>query len=153
MTTGKRTKVWIGTAPLVIVAGVLAVVLWPAPDPLAGVNTVAILLPDWERDPADRAVQGPFMDGLTVTLNKRNVRIVADAGAADAVLAVQEVRVDSIELRLDSGQLRGRMSAACVLTDLRTGRTHRMDLQLQLGDGTVRATLRARRFWEFRKQG
>lgn len=147
----KRT--WIGAALLVIVAGLLAVVLWPTPDPLAHVDTVAIRPPDWERDPANRAVQGPFMDGLTVTLNERDVRIVADADAADAVLAVQDLRVDSIELQLDSGQLRGRMSATCVLTDPRTGRTQVMDFRLELRDGAVRATRRARRFWEFWKQG
>ena len=147
-----KTRTSIGIAAVLVVTA-LIIVLWPAPDPLARVDTVAIRPPDWERDPANQAVRGPFMDGLTVTLNQRNVRIVADARAADAVLAVQEVRVDSIEIRLDSGQLRARMSATCVLTELGTGTRHVMDFRLELRDGTVRATLTARRFWEFWKQG
>lgn len=148
-----QTKTWIGAATVIAVTAMLVVVLWPAPDPLANVSTVAIRPPDWERDPANRAVQGPFMDGLTVTLGTRNVQIVADANAADAVLAVQDVRVDSIEFRLDSGQLTGRMSATCVLTELRTGRAQLMDFRLELRDGAVRATLTARKFWQFWKRG
>ena len=144
----KRTSIGIAA---VLVVTALIIVLWPAPDPLARVDTVAIRPPDWERDPANQAVRGPFMDGLTVTLNQRNVRIVADAGAADAVLVVQDVRVGSIEIRLDSGQLRARMSATCVLTEVRTGKTQVMDFTLEIRDGTVRASLVARKFWQFWK--
>ncbi|QAA76593.1 MAG: hypothetical protein BIP78_0827 [Candidatus Bipolaricaulis sibiricus] len=145
-----KKKASFGIAAVIVVT-LLVIVLWPPPDPLARVDTVAIRPPQWER--TDPSVRGPFMDGLTVTLNERNVRIVADASAADAVLVVEEVRVDSIEVRLDSGQLRARLSATCVLTELKTGTRHQMDFRLELRDGTVRATLTARRFWEFWKRG
>jgi len=147
---GMRTRARIGLVALVATA-LLVILLWPAPDPLAGVTTVAVRPPDWEgRDPALRA---PFLDGLSVTLGGKNVRLVADPAAADAVLAVQDIRVDSIELRLQSGELTGRMSATCLLTDVRTGRTHAMDFRLELRDGTVRATLTPRRWWQFSKRG
>ncbi len=136
---------------MAVITVLLAVVLWPAPDPWARVHTVAIQPPDWER--TDQVLRVPFMDGLTVTLGAKNVRIVADPQAADAVLVVQSVRVDLIELRLDSGELRGKMSATCVLIELRTGRSQVMDFHLELRGGTVRATLTARRFWEFWKRG
>ncbi|MCR4391182.1 MAG: hypothetical protein NUV94_00020 [Candidatus Acetothermia bacterium] len=123
--------------------------LWPAPDPLAGASTVAVRLPDGK----DQTLRAPLLEGLSITLGKRDVRIVADPAGADAVLAVQDVQVESVELRLDSGGLTGRLSALCLVTDLRTGREHTMDLRLELRDGEVRATLTARRFWEFWKRG
>ncbi len=147
-----QAKTSIGAALGIAATAVLVVVLWPTPDPLANVSTVAIRPPDWERDSANQAVRGPFMDGLTVTLNERNVRIVADTQAADAVLVVRDVRVEAIELRLDSGQLTGRVNATCVLTELQTGDTWVMDFTLELRNGTVRASLAARKFWQFWKR-
>ncbi|MEW6216417.1 MAG: hypothetical protein AB1543_01875 [Candidatus Bipolaricaulota bacterium] len=144
-----RAKAWIGTAFVIFATILVVALLWPVPDPFANVSTVAIRPPDWGQ--TDRSLQAPFMDELTITLGTKNVRIIADANAADAVLSVQDVRVDSIELRLDSGKLTGRMSATCVLTELRTGGTQLMDFRLELRDGTVRTTLTARRFWQFWK--
>jgi hypothetical protein len=80
------------------------------------------------------------------------VRIVADTQAADAVLVVRDVRVEAIELRLDSGQLTGRVNATCVLTELRTGDNWVMDFTLELRNGTVRASLAVRKFWQFWKR-
>jgi hypothetical protein len=144
-----RTKTWIGAAVVILATALLVVVLWPGEDPLATVSTVAIQPPDWERTDPGQVVRVPFMDGLTVTLGKRNIRIVTDPQTADAVLVVRDVRVEGFELRLDSGQLTGRLSATCVLTELRTGRERVMDFTLELREGTVRATLAARRFWQF----
>lgn len=146
-----RRRTWIGVGMVIAVTVLLVLVLWPPPDPLAGVTTVAIQPPDWEgRDPTLRA---PFLDGLSVTLGTKDVRLVADPTAADAVLAVQDVRVDSVVLRLDSGVLTGRLSATCLLTDRRTGRTQAMDFRLELRDGTVRATLTPRRWWQLSQRG
>jgi len=91
------------------------------------------------------------MDGLTVSLGAKDVRIVTDADEAAAVLVVRDVRVDSVEVRLDSGEITGRMSATCALTELHTGRTRVMDFRLDLRNGTVRATLTPRKFWQFWK--
>ena len=144
-----RARTWIGVAVVIVVTALLVVILWPTPDPLANVETVAIRPPDWER--TDQALWAPFMDGLTVSLGAKDVRIVTDANEADAVLVVRDVRVDSVELRLDSGEIIGRMSATCALTELRTGRTRVMDFRLDLRNGTVRATLTPRKFWQFWK--
>jgi len=146
-----KAKTWIGAALVVIVAGLLAVVLWPAPDPLARAETVAIRPPDWEAQ--NQAIRGPFTDGLTVTLGNRNVRIVADPAHADAVLAVQGVRIHSLELRLESGEISGRASAFCQLTERATGKAYPMDFTLELKDGTIRASLVSRKFWQFWKRG
>ncbi|MBC7220428.1 hypothetical protein H5T55_02965 [Candidatus Bipolaricaulota bacterium] len=148
-----RTKTVIGLAVAIVGVALLVVVLWPAPDPLARVETVAIRPPDWEKEPANPAVRVPFMDGLTVTLGERNIRIVADPQAADAILVVRDIRVESLEFRLESGQLTGRVSATCVLTEVRTGETRIMDFALEIKDGGVRATLVARKFWQFWKRG
>lgn len=148
-----RAKTLVSAAIVVIATAFLVVILWPAEDPLANVNTVAIQPPDWERTDPSQAARVPFMDGLTVTLGRRDIRIVSDPKAADAVLVVKDVRVEGFEFRLESGQLTGRVSATCVLTELRTGDTRIMDFTFELRNGTVRATLAARRFWQFWKRG
>lgn len=146
-----RAKTWVSAAIVVLATALLVVILWPAEDPLANVSTVAIQPPDWERTDPGQAVRVQFMDGLTVTLGRRDIRIVTDPKIADAVLVVRDVRVEGFEFRLDSGQLTGRLSATCVFTELRTGRARVMDFTLELRNGTVRATLAARKFWQFWK--
>lgn len=148
-----RAKTLVSAAIVVLAAALLVVILWPTEDPLANVNTVAIQPPDWERTDPGQAVRVPFMDGLTVTLGKRDIRIVTDPKIADAVLVVRDVRLEGVEFRLESGQIAGRVSATCVLTELRTGHTRVMDFSLELRNGAVRATLAARRFWQFWKRG
>lgn len=148
-----RARTLIGVAVISVVTVLIVIVLWPAPDPLARVETVVIRPPDWEKEPANPAVRVPFMDGLTVTLGERNIRIVADPQAADAILVVRDIRVESLEFRLESGQLAGRVSATCVLTEARSGDTRTLDFVLEIKDGGVRATLVARKFWQFWKRG
>ncbi|HAZ30600.1 TPA: hypothetical protein DCY65_03400 [Candidatus Acetothermia bacterium] len=148
-----RRKSWT-TAVVVVIATVLFVaILWPPEDPLSNVRTVAIHPPNWQQTDSGQTIRVPFMDGLTVTLGRRDVRIVRDPQTADAVLVVDHVRVEGFDLRLDSGQLTGRLSATCVLTDLRTGDTRVMDFTLELRRGELRATFAARPFWQFWKRG
>ncbi len=146
-------RTWISVAIVLLVTVLAAVVLWPAEDPLANVSTVAIQPPDWDRTDPSQALRAPFMDGLAVTLGRRHVRIVADPKAADALLVVKDIRVAKIEFRFESGELTGRVSAICVLTEARTGKGHVMDFTLELGNGTLRATLTPRKFWQFWKRG
>lgn len=132
----------------VVVIACVIVVLWPAGDPLAGVQSVAVTPPDWGASPRDAAVQGPFLRELEVVLGGKNVRIVADPAQADAVLVVKRVNLGRIELRIDSGGISGTATARCELTDQRTGRGYLMDFTLTMRNGEIRARLTPKRFWQ-----
>ena len=86
-------------------------------------------------------------------LGGRDIRIVSDESAADLVLALDDFRVNlgDIEISLTEGNLRGKASAVCVVTDVRTGDTHTMDFVIRFEDGDMHAKLTGRKFWEFWK--
>ena len=67
-----RTWKWILSGLAVVVVACVIVVLWPAGDPLAGVDSVAVAPPDWSADPQGAAVRGPFLKGLEITLEDRS---------------------------------------------------------------------------------
>ena len=142
----KRTWIWGGLA--VVVVAVVVIVLWPAPDPLAGVETVAVRVGD---RPASGDVD--FEGELRVILGDRDIEIVSDEASADAVLSLTDLRVNlgNVEISLTEGRLSGRASAECVLTDVRTGEVHTMDFYLRFDNGSVRAELVPRKFWQFWK--
>ena len=142
----KMTWIWGGLAAVVV--AVVVIVLWPAPDPLAGVETVAVRVGE---EPASGDVD--FESELRVVLGDRDIEIVSDEAAADVVLSLTDLRIDlgDIEISLTGGRLSGRASAECVLTDVRTGRVHTMDFYLRFEDGSVRAELVPRKFWQFWK--
>jgi len=142
----KRTWIWGGLA--VVVVAVVVIVLWPAPDPLAGVETVAVRVGD---RPASGDVD--FEGELRVVLGDRDIEIVSDEASADAVLSLTDLRVNlgNVEISLTEGRLSGRASAECVLTDVRTGEVHTMDFYLRFDNGSVRAELVPRKFWQFWK--
>ena len=143
-----RTK-WILGIAAAIVAAVVIIVLWPAPDPLANAETVAI------RVGGDEPSQGgiDYREELGVVLSGRDLRIVSDESSADVVLVLNDFRVNlgDIQISLTNGQLNGRASAVCVVTNLRTGDVHTMDFLLRIENGEVRADLVARKFWQFWK--
>jgi hypothetical protein len=142
----KRTWIWGGLAAVVV--AVVVIVLWPAPDPLAGVETVAVRVGD---RPASGDVD--FEGELRVVLGDRDIEIVSDEASADAVLSLTDLRVNlgNVEISLTEGRLSGRASAECVLTDVRTGEVHTMDFYLRFENGSVRAELVPRKFWQFWK--
>ncbi len=142
----KRTWIWGGLAAVVVAA--VVIVLWPAPDPLAGVETVAVRVGD---EPASGDVD--FESELRVVLGDRDIEIVSDEASADVVLSLTDLRVNlgDIEISLTEGRLSGRASAECVLTDVRTGEVHTMDFYLRFENGSVRAELVPRKFWHFWK--
>ena len=143
-----KSRRWVWSIPAAIVVAVVVIVVWPAADPLAGIESVAIRVGD---EPQPAAVN--FDDELRVVLGDRGIRIVADEGSADVVLSLTDLRVNlgDIEISLTEGSLSGRASAECVLTDVRTGEVHTMDFHVRVENGTVRAELVARKFWEFWK--
>lgn len=138
----------LGSVVAVLVIGILVVVLWPSGDPLAGVETVAIQGPDWGQTPQGAIVQGPFLHGLEITLQDHKITIVGQRDQADAVLVVKDVRLGRIELVIGQDGFKGRASASCTLTDLRTGRERRMDFYLTVENGTVEARLVPQKFWQ-----
>jgi hypothetical protein len=145
---GKRA-IWPWGIVGVMMIGVLAMVLWPAPDPLAGASTVALRL--GERPPESVGID--YVHELRVVLSGRDIAIVSDESAADLVLVLDDVRVNlgDIEISLTQGRLRGNARAVCIVTDLRTGDVHTMDFVLRFEDGDVHAELTARKFWQFWK--
>ncbi|MDD5264604.1 MAG: hypothetical protein PHU43_07180 [Candidatus Bipolaricaulis sp.] len=146
MTKRERWTLVVGIA---LAATVAVVLLWPAPDPLAGVRTVAIRLGD---EPAPASVVDLEAE-LRVVLGRHDIRIVSDESSADAVLALTAARLNlgNVEVNFTSGSMSARASAVCRITDVRTGRSHVMDFRVVAARGEVRADLVARRFWQFWK--
>lgn len=142
---------WVLVTLVVVIVAILVVFLWPTGDPFAGIETVAIQGPDWGRWPQGELIRGPFLEGLEIFLNGRKIRIVGDVGQADAVLAIRGLNLGKIELTIEAGKVRGRASATCVLTNLKTSEEYLMDFYLTLEDGELEARLVTRRFWEFWK--
>ncbi len=143
-----QTK-WILGIVGVLAAAIVIVALWPAPDPLANVETVAVRVGDDE--PSQGGID--YQEELGIVLSGRNLRIVSDESAADVVLALNDFRVNlgDIEISLTDGHVSGRASAVCVVTDVRTGEVHTMDFLLRFENGEVHADLVARKFWQFWK--
>lgn len=142
-------KRWAVVVPAVLVMAILAVVLWPTGDPFAGVERVAIEAPDWGETPRGETVQGPFIEGLKVTLGEKNITIVGDLGEADAVLAIKEIKLGKLEVLIAEGEIRGELSATCILKNLKTGERYLMDFYLTLEDSELKAKLVTRKFWQF----
>lgn len=137
-----------GSVVAVIAIAVLVIVFWPTGDPLAGVETVAIQSPNWGEEPQGEIIQGPFIDGIEVALGEKNITIVGTAAEADAILAIKEIEVGRIEVLIQAGSIRGKVTAVCTLVDLQTGKERVMDFHLTLEDGTIEADLVARKFWQ-----
>ncbi len=143
-------RAWIlGSVGAVVVAAVV-VLAWPPADPFSGVETVALRVGSEASTPAV-----DYAGELRVVLGNRKLRIVGDEQAADAVLALTNVRADlgNVELALAGGKLSGRATAVCRVVNVRTGKAFVADLVITLRDGSVRASLIGRRFWEFWKPG
>jgi len=139
---------WILVGAGAVVVAVVVLLAWPAPDPFAGVDTVALRMGEEATSPVV-----DFAGELRVVLGRRNLRIVSDERTAGAVLALTNARLDlgNVELALAGGKLLGRATAVCRVVNVRTGRAYVMDLVVTLRDGDVRANLVGRRFWEFWK--
>ena len=132
----------------VLLGTALAVFFWPAGDPLAGAEAVALTLSDAGAS-EEAAGQGMLIRGLTVVLEERGITMVEDPAEADILLEISEVRLEEAELTLGEGGLSGKLSATCLATDLRTGEAHRLFLYVTLEDGVLKARLVTRKFWQF----
>jgi hypothetical protein len=146
-----RRRRWTIAIPAVLVIAILVIVFWPTGNPFAGVEAVAVQSPDWGATPRGEVIQGPFIEGLNVTLGEKNITIVGDLKKADAVLAIKDVKLGKIEVLIEGGQIKGQASATCILTNLKNGEEYLMDFYLTLVDGEVEAKLVTRKFWQFWK--
>ncbi len=142
---------WVGSAVAVVAIAALIVVFWPSGDPLAGVETIAVESLDWRETPQEEIIQGPFFNGLKIILGNRNITIVGNVDEADAVLMIKEIKVETIEVLINEGGVKGKASATCVLTDIETGEEWIMDFYLTLENGEVEGKLVNRKFWQFWK--
>ncbi len=133
----------------ILALAVAVILLWPAPDPLAGAESVAVRIGG--SPPAAGRVD--YVGELRMVLSGRDLMLVADESLADRVLVLTEFRLDlgDIELVLSGGNLRGRAQAACIVTDVQTGETHMMDFVIRFQNGQVHAELTPRKFWQFWK--
>lgn len=133
----------------IIVIAVVAIVFWPAADPLAGVDTVAVRVGD------GASASSVDLEGeLEVVLGERNIRVVSDETAADAILELTDLTVNlgDVEISISEAGIQGRVSAICTLRDVRSGRTHVMDFHVRFDRDGVRADLVGRKFWEVWKR-
>ena len=140
-----KTK-WIVGLIGILAAAILVIVLWPAPDPLAGVETVVVRVGD---DSASSQAFD-FKEELSLVLSGRDIRIVADESSADLVLSLDDFRMNlgDIEISLTEGSLQGKASAVCIVTDVLTGDTHTMDFVIRFENDEVHAELTGRKVWE-----
>jgi len=123
-----------------VVAALLAlgiVVLRPAPDPLKGVETVAVVGPGGQ----EPALAAEVLEGLEIALGERRIRIVADTAEADAVITIEPKEA---EIRISAQGLWARVR--CLVT--RDGRRSVMDLYVTVDERGITARLVGRRFWE-----
>ena len=144
-----RRVQWIVGLAAILVVIFLVLLLWPAPDPLADVNTVAVRV----GSDAASSQMVDFETELGLVLSGRDIRIVSDESAADLVLSLDDFRVNlgDIEISLTDGKFQGKATAVCVVTDVRTGEIHTMDFVIQIENGDVSAQLIGRKIWEFWK--
>jgi len=146
----KGRTAWILGIAAALAIAIAVILLWPAPDPLANVDTVAIRIGDSAGDSGRVDVE----ERLRVALGDRDIEIVTDESAADVVLELTNLTVNlgDIEFSVSDAGFQGRASAVCTLRDVETGHTHVMDFHIRFEAGRVTAKLVARKFWEFWKR-
>ncbi len=119
--------------------------IWPASDPLAGVDAVIIRSVETTVTVAEQE--------LRILLGERDIDVVPIAAQADAAIEVSDVRLNRIEAE-NSPSTNGNaasdtavVSAVCSVTNLRTGSVRWMDFTLHLDGDRVEAQLVPRRSW------
>ena len=125
----------------VLVIAVAIVTLWPSPDPLAGVQTVAITGPDGQKP----GLASQVFQGLEIALGEHNIKIVANTSEADAIFTIEPQAAD---VRIDEQGFRARVQCLVTRDD---GSKYGMDLYITADAQGISAKLESRRFWEFWK--
>lgn len=129
---------------LLVAIGIVAltgaiVLVWPAPQPLQGVETVAL--------EGEGGLPGDLVQGLEIALDDREIRIVSRNDDPDAVITLVEPTSADVNFRVNEGGFTGQ--AHLVLRVERDdGRRHTMDLLIRFDGSSLTAELTSRRFWE-----
>ena len=131
----KRTFFWL------VVFAIVAAVLWPGPNPLAGVETVAL----FTSSAPDADLAPDVLSGFEVALGQHRIRIVSDRAQADAVIIVEPQSAD-LNFKLDQEGFRGSATIRCLVT--KGNQQSVMFLNVTVGDNGVQAELVGRKFWE-----
>ncbi len=128
--------------PLILVVAIATLVFWPAPDPLADVDTVALATASGG-DPG--GLEQRVLDGFEVALGKHRIRIVSDRAQADAVIVVEPQSAD-VRFNIDQEGFRGSATIRCLVR--KGGEESVMFLVLTLTPDGLQAELIGRKFWE-----
>lgn len=131
-----------GTGLLILLVAVGALLLWPAPDPLADVDTVA-LTTTTGTDPS--SLEKRVLDGFEVALGKHRIRIVSDRAQADAVIVIEPQSAD-VRFNIDQDGFRGSATIRCLVR--KGGQESVMFLILTLNQDGLQAELIGRKVWE-----
>ena len=129
---------------LLMAVGVLAltgviVLLWPAPQPLQGVETVAV--------EGEGGLPGDLVQGLEIALDDRKIRVVSKSEDPDAVITLIEPTSANVDFQISDGGLRGEAHLA-LRVEREDGRTQMMDLNVRFDGSDLTAELTSRRLWE-----
>jgi len=128
----------LGMLVVVLAIAAVVVVLWPAPDPLKGIETVAL-----EEHPG---ITSDLISGLEIALGDHQIRIVSDLSKADAVITFVDVRSGALNLSIGEGGIRGSAHLVCEVE--KNGERSLMDLYIRFDKEDVTASLVGRKFYE-----
>lgn len=121
---------------------VIIVVLWPAPDPLQGVESVAI--------EGDAGIASEILNGLLISLEDHEIVITNDPDRADAVLQFVEATSADFSFSVNETGASGTIHAVLLLT-FSDGRKAKLDLNVIIDQDGVRGELKGRKFYEIWK--
>lgn len=126
---------------LIILIVLGAAWLWPAPNPLDGVQTVVLAAPGGQPVALDAQV----LDGLEIALGKHRIRIVSDRTQADAVIVIEPKSAD-VHFSLDKSGFQGAASIRCLVT--KGDQQSVMYFNLSINENGVHGQLVGTKFWE-----
>lgn len=129
---------------LLMALGVLAltgaiVLLWPAPQPLQGVETVAV--------EGEGNLPGDLVEGLEIALDDRQIRVVSESENPDAVITLVEPTSANVDFQIGDGGFQGEAHLA-LRVERDDGRQHMMDLNVRFDGTDLTAELTSRPFWQ-----
>jgi hypothetical protein len=127
-----------GVVVLIIAIVAAILVLWPAPDPLKGVQAVAI------GNGSDAS--SDIFSGLQIALGDHKITIVSDPAKADAVITLLDVKAGDLNFSINQSGAQGSLHLVCEVE--KNGQHSRMDLYISYQNGATKAELVGRKFYE-----
>ncbi|MBI1729271.1 hypothetical protein HY229_09095 [Candidatus Acetothermia bacterium] len=127
-----------GVVVLIIVIAAAILVLWPAPDPLKGVQAVAV------GNGSDAG--SDIFSGLEIALGDHKIAIVSDPAKADAVITLLDVKAGDLNFSINNSGAQGSLHLVCEVE--KNGQRSLMDLYITYQNGATKAELVGRKFYE-----